>query len=108
LNNPSATASAITPDGWFKTGDIAISDTEGFLTIIDRRKELVKYKVRFEVVHSFMKFIYIHRDSKASGVAWRRVRVTDVGRGTVQWHLRSSKPCYFNILTWRIQLSWAS
>ncbi|KAF8141258.1 AMP binding protein [Boletus edulis] len=45
LNNPSATASAITPDGWFKTGDIAISDAEGFITIIDRRKELIKYKV---------------------------------------------------------------
>lgn len=45
LNNPSATASAITPDGWFKTGDIATSDAEGFLTIIDRRKELIKYKV---------------------------------------------------------------
>ncbi|KAG6381916.1 AMP binding protein [Boletus reticuloceps] len=44
LNNPSATASAITPDGWFKTGDIAISDAEGFITIIDRRKELIKYK----------------------------------------------------------------
>ncbi|KAN0081220.1 hypothetical protein V8E55_008844 [Tylopilus felleus] len=45
LNNPSATASAITPDGWFKTGDIAISDAEGFLTIIDRRKELIKQVV---------------------------------------------------------------
>ncbi|KAG9312085.1 AMP binding protein [Chiua virens] len=44
LNNSSATAAAITPDGWFKTGDIAISDAEGFLTIVDRRKELIKYK----------------------------------------------------------------
>lgn len=45
LNNPSATATAITPDGWFKTGDIAVSDADGFITIIDRRKELIKYKV---------------------------------------------------------------
>ncbi|KAG9312087.1 AMP binding protein [Chiua virens] len=44
LNNPSATSSAITPDGWFKTGDVAICDAEGFLTIVDRRKELIKYK----------------------------------------------------------------
>ena len=48
MGNPSATASAITPDGWFKTGDIAVSDAEGFLTIVDRRKELIKYKVRVE------------------------------------------------------------
>ncbi|KAF9243124.1 AMP binding protein [Melanogaster broomeanus] len=45
LNNPTATASAITPDGWFKTGDVAVRDAAGFFTIIDRRKELIKYKV---------------------------------------------------------------
>ncbi|CAE6532713.1 unnamed protein product [Rhizoctonia solani] len=44
LNNPSATANSITPDGWFKTGDIAIRDSEGFFTIVDRLKELIKYK----------------------------------------------------------------
>lgn len=45
LNNPTATAGAITPDGWFKTGDVCIRDEEGFYTIVDRRKELIKYKV---------------------------------------------------------------
>ena len=44
LNNPTATKNAITPDGWFKTGDIAIVDDEGFFTIVDRKKELIKYK----------------------------------------------------------------
>lgn len=44
LNNPKATADAITPDGWFKTGDMAIRDKEGFFTIVDRKKELIKYK----------------------------------------------------------------
>ncbi|KAI0821334.1 acetyl-CoA synthetase-like protein [Irpex lacteus] len=44
LNNPEATKNAITPDGWFKTGDIAIRDSEGFYSIVDRRKELIKYK----------------------------------------------------------------
>ncbi|KAF5345339.1 hypothetical protein D9758_008423 [Tetrapyrgos nigripes] len=44
LNNPSATTNSITPDGWFKTGDIAIRDKEGFYYIVDRRKELIKYK----------------------------------------------------------------
>ncbi|CAE6437667.1 unnamed protein product [Rhizoctonia solani] len=44
LNNPTATANSITPDGWFKTGDIAVRDSEGFFTIVDRLKELIKYK----------------------------------------------------------------
>ncbi|ELU40892.1 AMP binding protein [Rhizoctonia solani AG-1 IA] len=43
-NNPTATRNAITPDGWFKTGDVVIRDKDGFYTIIDRLKELIKYK----------------------------------------------------------------
>ena len=45
LGNEAATHDAITPDGWFKTGDIATRDAEGFYYIVDRRKELIKYKV---------------------------------------------------------------
>lgn len=45
LGNPEATSNAITPDGWFKTGDIAVIDAEGHYSIVDRRKELIKYKV---------------------------------------------------------------
>ncbi|TFK74033.1 AMP binding protein [Pluteus cervinus] len=44
LNNPTATVDAITKDGWFRTGDIATRDVEGFYYIVDRRKELIKYK----------------------------------------------------------------
>ncbi|EAU91467.1 AMP binding protein [Coprinopsis cinerea okayama7 len=44
LNNPKATKESITHDRWFKTGDIAIRDSEGYYTIVDRRKELIKYK----------------------------------------------------------------
>lgn len=32
---------AFTPDGFFRTGDIAVMDDEGFLTIVDRKKDIV-------------------------------------------------------------------
>ena len=44
LNNPQATAETITDDGWLKTGDIAIIDSDGYMFVVDRLKELIKYK----------------------------------------------------------------
>ncbi len=38
---PDATADAFTPDGWFKTGDLGRLDDEGFLTLVDRKKDMV-------------------------------------------------------------------
>jgi fatty-acyl-CoA synthase len=39
-NRPDETAQAFTSDGWFRTGDIARRDEEGFVTLIDRRKDM--------------------------------------------------------------------
>lgn len=40
-DNPEATAAALTPDGWCTAGDVAVADEEGFVYIVDRKKDMV-------------------------------------------------------------------
>ncbi|XP_021285105.1 4-coumarate--CoA ligase-like 5 [Herrania umbratica] len=44
FSNPEATASTLDSEGWLKTGDICYIDDDGFIFVVDRLKELIKYK----------------------------------------------------------------
>ncbi|MFD8283058.1 long-chain fatty acid--CoA ligase [Streptomyces solisilvae] len=40
LNQPEATA-AVLVDGWFRSGDLGVKDADGYLTLVDRKKDMV-------------------------------------------------------------------
>lgn len=42
FNNEEATASTIDSEGWLKTGDLCYIDSDGFVFVVDRLKELIK------------------------------------------------------------------
>jgi acyl-CoA synthetase (AMP-forming)/AMP-acid ligase II len=44
LNQPEETARTIDDEGWLHTGDLGVADADGWLSVVDRLKELIKYK----------------------------------------------------------------
>ncbi|KAJ6414356.1 hypothetical protein OIU84_007052 [Salix udensis] len=44
FSNAEATSSAIDSEGWLRTGDLCYIDDDGFIFVVDRLKELIKYK----------------------------------------------------------------
>jgi long-chain acyl-CoA synthetase len=41
LDEPEATAKVLTADGWLRTGDVAVTDDDGYLYLVDRAKDLI-------------------------------------------------------------------
>lgn len=44
FSNEEATASTLSSEGWLRTGDLCYVDDDGFIFVVDRLKELIKYK----------------------------------------------------------------
>ena len=64
LNNPQATANTVDRDGWLHTGDIGYADEDGYFTIVDRLKELIKYK-GFQVAPAELESVILGHEAVA-------------------------------------------
>ncbi|MER6615541.1 4-coumarate--CoA ligase family protein [Streptomyces xantholiticus] len=64
LGRPDATAALIDTDGWVHTGDIGRVDDDGWLYVVDRVKELIKYK-GFQVAPAELEALLLTHESIA-------------------------------------------
>ncbi|MDT7543024.1 MAG: hypothetical protein QOE33_2928 [Acidobacteriota bacterium] len=64
LNRPDATQATIDTGGWLHTGDIGYADVEGHFFIVDRKKELIKYK-GFQVAPAELEALLLSHPSVA-------------------------------------------
>ncbi len=64
LNNPEATAQTIDEEGWLHTGDIGHVDGDGYFHVVDRAKELIKYK-GFQVAPAELEALLLKHPSVA-------------------------------------------
>jgi acyl-CoA synthetase (AMP-forming)/AMP-acid ligase II len=64
LGRPDATAQTVDADGWLHTGDVAFVDEDGFFFIVDRAKELIKYKA-FQVAPAELEAVLLTHPSVA-------------------------------------------
>ncbi|MFF9474763.1 4-coumarate--CoA ligase family protein [Streptomyces roseolus] len=73
LGRPEATAEMIDADGWVHTGDIGRVDADGWLYVVDRVKELIKYK-GFQVAPAELEALLLTHDGVADAAV---IGVTD-------------------------------
>jgi acyl-CoA synthetase (AMP-forming)/AMP-acid ligase II len=64
LNCPEATAQTVDPEGWLHTGDVGYADEDGYFYIVDRAKELIKYKA-FQVAPAELEALLLTHPSIA-------------------------------------------
>ncbi|QNH95670.1 AMP-binding protein [Corynebacterium anserum] len=73
LNRPEETAATLPGDGWLRTGDLAEQDSEGNVFIVDRLKELIKYK-GYQVPPAELEALLLNNDHVADAAVIGVVR----------------------------------
>ncbi len=69
---PDATAAQLIPDGWLRTGDLGRLDADGYLTIVDRLKDLIKFRGWSVVPAEVERALLRHPDVREVAVVGRR------------------------------------
>ncbi|EOA30264.1 hypothetical protein CARUB_v10013386mg [Capsella rubella] len=87
LNDPVATASTIDEDGWLHTGDVGFIDEDDELFIVDRLKEIIKYK-GFQVAPAELESLLIAHP-EINDVAVVAMKEEDAGEVPVAFVVRS-------------------
>ena len=63
-DNPEATAEAFR-DGWFHSGDLGVIDKDGYLSVVDRKKDMIKTGGENVASREVEEAIYAHPDVAA-------------------------------------------
>jgi acyl-CoA synthetase (AMP-forming)/AMP-acid ligase II len=79
LNAPEATAQMVDPDGWLHSGDVGHVDDDGYFYVVDRVKELIKYK-GLQIAPAELEAVLISHPTIADAAV---VRVADEEAGEV-------------------------
>jgi long-chain acyl-CoA synthetase len=77
FNLPTETQAALTPDGYFKTGDLGMVDTDGYLFITGRKKDLIIVAGEKAVPREIEEILTAHPSVAEAAVVGKK----DPGRG---------------------------
>ena len=72
---PDETKGVLTADGWLRTGDIGVFDAQGFLKLLDRKKDMVIVS-GFKVFPNEVEDVAMTQSGRARGGGHRRARRT--------------------------------
>uniref|UniRef100_A0A453AXY2 4-coumarate--CoA ligase n=1 Tax=Aegilops tauschii subsp. strangulata TaxID=200361 RepID=A0A453AXY2_AEGTS len=89
LDNPAATAETVDKDGWLHTGDVGFVDADDEIFIVDRLKELIKYK-GFQVAPAELEAMLIAHPGIADAAVVPRMKDDASGEVPVAFVVPSS------------------